>query len=371
MNARFLAVTKPGLDGATLPRSGVLLVLLLTCLVLAACASGPDTRHERFVFTHDAAEISGVLQLPQSAGPHPAVIFVHGDGEMTWDGYGYYTPMQEAMIAAGFAVLSWDKPGVGNSTGNWLSQSMQERADMVATASRLLKARGDIQAGSVGLWGISQAGWVMPIALTQTDDFAFMISVSGAVNWKQQSRFYMQNRLEMDGYDAQETAAAFAFEDKADALLEGDDDYKTYAGFIRSAPPCCRALMKENRWEFVRKNINSDAEPYLQGITVPVLAIFGDKDLNVDVEDSIRRYTQSLAMSGNPDFEIKVFENANHSLIPAQEGQISGRGSSAYQMILSIRSQGADAFAPGYIDFTVAWLSERFTQNQTPNPLGE
>ncbi|NOX50692.1 MAG: hypothetical protein GXP16_09175 [Gammaproteobacteria bacterium] len=290
---------------------------------------------------------------------------------MTWDGYGYYTPLQEAMVAAGFAVLSWDKPGVGKSTGNWLSQSMHDRAEMLTTASRLLKARDDIQAETIGLWGISQAGWVMPIAVTQTDDFAFMISVSGAINLIQQGGFYMRNRLELEGYEEDEIVAAFALYERENALLRGDGDYKSYAEFIRAAPPCCRSLKTKERWEFIKKNLDNDAGPYLEKTSVPVLAIFGDKDLNVDIEDSVQNYTQYLTAAGNSDFTIKVFENADHGLMPTPEGEISGRGGSAYLMILKIHAEGAGAFVNDYISFTVAWLSQRFTANQNLNFSGE
>ncbi len=88
--------------------------------LLAACSTGTASyQKQKFEFAYGQDEISGVLLLPDAPGPHPAVIFIHGDGEAVWDQYGYYTPLQEAMLEAGFAVLSWDKPGVGKSGGDW------------------------------------------------------------------------------------------------------------------------------------------------------------------------------------------------------------------------------------------------------------
>ena len=127
------------------------------------------------------------------------------------------------MLEAGFAVLSWDKPGVGKSGGDWPNYSMQDRANMLIHASNILKSRDAINPDVIGLWGISQAGWVMPLAITESDNSTFMISVSGAINWLQQGQYYMIKRLEAEGYRQDEITEALAFSDKGNGfLLEPD-----------------------------------------------------------------------------------------------------------------------------------------------------
>ncbi len=90
---------------------------------------------------------------------------------------------------------------------------------MLIHASNILKSREDINPDKIGLWGISQAGWVMPLAITESDNFAFMISVSGAINWLQQGQYYMIKRLEAEGYRQDEIAEALAFSDKGNGFL--------------------------------------------------------------------------------------------------------------------------------------------------------
>ena len=166
----------------------------------------------------------------------------------------------------------------------------------------------------------------------------------------------------MEGYDEQEILEAFTISDKGNALLESGATYEQYANFVKNSPPCCRSLMSKDRWEFVKKNMGSDAGPFLQKIQVPVLAIFGINDLNVDIKDSLKNYEKYLKKAGNRDFTFKAFLNADHSLMPVQSGKERLK-TSGFKMIFKIELYGADAFAPGYIDYTVDWLSKRFTQD--------
>ena len=78
------------------------------------------------------------------------------------------------------AVLGYDKRGVGGSTGDWNTASFEDLAGDVVAAFEYLKTRRDIDRTQIGLLGVSQAGWVMPLAAVRARDMAFLISVSGA-----------------------------------------------------------------------------------------------------------------------------------------------------------------------------------------------
>ena len=88
----------------------------------------------------------------------------------------------ERMLDAGYAVFSWDKPGTGKSTGQVdnTPRVYHQRAQIILDAIEVMKKRPISTAGGSGLWGISQGGYVMPLALSQTKDIAFMICVSCA-----------------------------------------------------------------------------------------------------------------------------------------------------------------------------------------------
>jgi hypothetical protein len=106
-------------------------------------------------------------------------VFVHGDGPNNRTAGGSYLPIMERMLAAGYATFAWDKPGSGASGGEIdRNHLLAQRSQIVLDAIDLLKQRRDIDAGRIGLWGISQAGYVMPKVLEQSDDVAFLIAIS-------------------------------------------------------------------------------------------------------------------------------------------------------------------------------------------------
>lgn len=122
------------------PIKAVFLIVYVGAFILTGCTS-PSTS-ERFSFTDKGNRLVGQLHLPAEPGPHPAVIIVHGDGATPWDGHGYYMPFIRWLNEAGFAALSWDKPGVGRSAGDWVAQSMQDRANELVSAAEALRRIG-------------------------------------------------------------------------------------------------------------------------------------------------------------------------------------------------------------------------------------
>ena len=334
--------------------AGVLFAIL--CIAVSACSHNGATT-TRTDFVHGNNKLAARLMLPGTPGPHPAVLIVHGDGEGTWDSYGYYKPYIRALNNAGFAVYSWNKPGISGSTGNWLDQSMQDRADEVIAAASALRARPDIRPNEIGLLGFSQAGWVMPKAIRKDPSLAFMVSVSGAVNWLDQSSYITRNRMRLEGASAPEIETAIGFDQKLIDLLVADADYAAYKSFMQSAPECCDDLMSEERWTFVKLNFRSDVREDLAHVKVPVLAVFGDKDMNVDYVESAEVYRNILGATPGAD-TIITLEDADHSLLPAMSDRYATAGPDLTQRIISVEIFGADAFAGDAIELIAEWVSE-------------
>ncbi|WP_291078139.1 alpha/beta fold hydrolase [Hyphomonas sp.] len=328
-------------------------LLSLTVLVAACSHSMTDTRTD---FPHNDNMLAGRLLLPKTPGPHPAVLIVHGDGDSTWNGYGYYKPFMQALTEAGFAVYSWDKPGVGGSSGNWLNQSMEDRADEVIAAANVLRRRSDIRLDEIGLLGFSQAGWVMPKAISKDQNFAFMVSVSGAINWLEQSEYTTRNRLRLDGAPDAEIEIALTFDKRVVDLLIKEADYQAYQELMNSAPECCDDVMSEERWAFVKLNFRSDAREDLARVDVPVLAVFGNRDMNVDFAQSAEVYMDILSKTPGAD-AIVTLRDADHMLLPALSDRYVTADAALTQRIISIEVFGADAFADGAIERITNWIS--------------
>src|SRR5207247_3161520 len=114
------------------------------------------------------------LISPNTRAKHPAIILVHASGSEDRE---YLLPFVRFLIRRGITVLGYDKRGVGGSTGDWNTASFDDLAGDVVAAVEYLKTRSDIDGKQIGLLGISQAGWIMPLAAIRSKDVAFLISI--------------------------------------------------------------------------------------------------------------------------------------------------------------------------------------------------
>ncbi len=136
-------------------------------------------------FESNGARLHFVLESPPGAGPFPGVVIGQGSGRATTSDGAIYVPF---LLERGFAVLRYDKRGVGQSTGiyrgvsaaNSEAQIAELGGDMAAALS-FLAARPGIDAGRLGLMGTSQAGWVMVAAAERSPLARFAIAVTGSV----------------------------------------------------------------------------------------------------------------------------------------------------------------------------------------------
>ena len=128
-------------------------------------------------FTNRDVQLTGTLIAPSVGSRHPAIVLVHGSGA---ENRAYMLPWARFLIRHGIAVLGYDKRGVGESTGDWNAATYEDLAGDAVAAVEYLKTRRDIDAAQIGLLGISQAGWIMPLAAVRSKDVAFLISISGA-----------------------------------------------------------------------------------------------------------------------------------------------------------------------------------------------
>src|SRR5262249_14421298 len=155
-------------------------------------------------FENGDVTLAGSLLLPLTPGPHPAVIFVHGSGPSSRNDYRLWA---NYFAANGFATLIFDKRGVGESTGNWAAAGFDELAGDALAEIEQLKTRADIQPQKIGLCGMSQAGWIMPLAASRSADVAFIISLSGAgVTPEEQGAYMVEHRVRAEKFtDAEVT----------------------------------------------------------------------------------------------------------------------------------------------------------------------
>jgi uncharacterized protein len=267
-------------------------------------------------FSTDQGVMVGTLILPSETDGAPVAVFVHGDGPQDRFSSDGYLVQMRLLLEAGIGVFSWDKPGVGASQGNWLHQSMSDRAREATAALDAVRAQAGVDASKAGFLGFSQAGWVVPEAAGPGSTAAFAILVGGAVNWQDQGAYY---------------------------------------GRQRRARGIERASMSAERWAFVGRNQESDARTALARISVPFLGIFGSEDLNVDPVGDAAIYRE-LAEPLRPENKVLVIEGATHGLLRAPLFNYQLLSQWPSWTVLAYVVAGRYAFVPGVWDQTASWI---------------
>ncbi|MGY4390690.1 dienelactone hydrolase [Streptomyces sp. TE12347] len=292
----------------------VLLTVLLLALATALLFTGVvlwqhdyGLHEERVTVPAAGHDLPGVLATPtgRGTGPFPLVVLVHGDGEVDATHDGFYRPYWEAFARAGYASLSLDKPA------DWLGQTMDDRArETVDALTWAARTRPEIDPARIGLWGASQAGWVMPkvVARAPAPGVRFVIAVGTAVNWERQGEYNLRAELRAAGADAERTAAALRTREATLALLRRGATYEEY----RASPGADRELTAE-RWTFISRNHTADMTADLRAMPpVPVLLISGADDLNVDGAE-----TEALhrSVSAPGTLTVRRYPGATHALL--------------------------------------------------------
>ncbi|MDK0522326.1 alpha/beta hydrolase [Streptomyces sp. ML-6] len=326
---------------------------LVTVLVVAAGLTGVvlwqnsyDMDEQRVTIRHGGHTLNGVLATPRDGRRHGLVVYIHGDGPVDATHDDGYKPMWEANARAGYASLSWDKPGVAGAPGNWLDQSMDDRADEAAAAIAWARARPDIDGDRIGLWGASQAGWVMPKVAARTP-VSFVVAVSPAINWLQQGRYNLLAELRADGASAARTKAEITRSDTTRRLLERHASFEEYVEAMDGDADG----MTADRWGFISKNYTADATRDLRALRgVPVLLTLAAHDVNVDTADTERGYRKVL----DPGDALKVehYPGATHSLLKQSVEQ------SDLELTLTALLSPRSLFADGFLDDQRQFLEE-------------
>jgi len=310
-------------------------------------------RDEPVTFRNGDVTLSGTLFLPPANGRRPAVVLFHGSGPEPRNEF-----MGHWFAEHGIAALTYDKRGVGASTGDFRTVPFTDLAADGLAAVALLEARADVDPKRVGVWGLSQGGWLGPLAASESQDVAFVIAVSGpGVSPGEQMIFYYAAELRAQGFSDAEVAEAGDARRKAWHFLSTGEDYTearqaldgarsrrwfaAAAGqadglFSRSASallndPAVRARV------WFRHEVDYDPRVALRALSVPALFIFGEKDTVVPVEASVAIIRATLTTAGHHDFSIIVFPGADHGL-----------------SVMSV--DGRDTLAPGYLDAIDGWL---------------
>jgi pimeloyl-ACP methyl ester carboxylesterase len=308
------------------------------------------TTHEAVTFRNGEVELHGVLSMPAGPGRHPAVVLVHGSGAATRN-VGFF---QTAYERLGIAVLSFDKRGAGESTGNWKSAPFTDLAGDVLAGVAMLKARADIDPARIGLDGSSQGGWVGAIAASRSADVAWLqVRVGSGVSVVENMLYEDIAAMRDLGLDAAQTGEVVAFDREVYALaMAGEPRDKAMAVAAKvEGKPWFRTLYpdgfrtSEHGFAWLRANGAIESVDYLRKVRCPVNWYLGATDGNVPTARSAPRIVQALLDGGNADFAVTVLPS-DHSFLADVPANSPDKSKVTH-------------YVPGFFEANAAWLRAR------------
>lgn len=277
-------------------------------------------------FKDGEVTLKGVLLVPDGPGPHPAVVYAHGSGPATRQG-GFF---HSVFLKHGIAVLAFDKRGAGESGGDWQKSSLNDLASDLLAGVEFLKTQPGIDPNRIGIYGISQAGWVASLAASRSPDIKFLcINCGSGVSVAENMVFERESVLLQAGLKGSELSAAVDFYrtllqaasdgkpwEEIKALLEGGktQPWAKHMSIVNAGP--------DNMWwNWLKLNGNVDPVALLKDVNCPVLWFLGDTDRNVPSQQSLPLLQAALA--GKPGSEVLMMSPATHVMFESKTGYFS------------------------------------------------
>jgi pimeloyl-ACP methyl ester carboxylesterase len=304
-------------------------------------------------------QLTGVLVKPVTLGPHPGIVLLHGAGPQTYSKW-YYRIHTNAFVRQGFAVLSYDQRGSGNSEGNLRTVTFQDLINDGLAAVSFIRAQPDIIPDQIGLFGISESGWFTPEIAATDGDIAFIVNrVSPPLSWTTVVLFEWEMEAIEAGiskYEIEEiltlqasiyqyyidvtTGESIPNGSERDAInVQLADIQNRHGDFMNSALP----EYDVEEYSALASKYSYDPYPFLAEIDVPMLYIMAGKDTNVPTEASVALLEQ-LKLDLNKNITIETYPGASHYLYRWEWFPLEG------------------FYVPGYLDLIGSWAAEQIEQ---------
>lgn len=292
---------------------------------------------EAVSFQNEKAELtlSGTLTKPKGTGPFPAVLLIPGSGPTDRDesafGHKPFLVLADYLTRRGVIVLRVDKRGVGQSKGNLALATLSDFTSDALSALAYLKARKDVATARIGVIGHSEGGLVGSQVVLASSDVAFLILLASPGLPGEQIILGQQARLLAAlGLPESDIKKAQAFEAGILAVVKADTDQPSAENKLKrlleqdpqtgSMGQIGEAQVKTLLSPWYRDFIRYDPRPTLALVKCPVLAIGGDKDLQVPAVDNLVAIKEALRTGGNTKYKLSLLPGINHLLQRAATG---------------------------------------------------
>nr|WP_238401556.1 alpha/beta hydrolase [Altererythrobacter sp. C41] len=312
---------------------------------------------ESRTFRSGDATLAGTLYLPEGGQALAAVVVTHSASKPLRDA-ALYRHLTEMLPPLGIAVLTYDRRGSGRSGGSLKDSDYAMLADDAIAAVRMLKADPRIDPKRIGVWGLSQGGWLSLLAAARSPDVRFVVSISAPVVTSDvQMMFRSENSMRINGYSDAEIHQMRAMRLAVDDYMRGTGDRAVAQALVDAAKdePWFDLLYMgktvgdraTSRW---RKEIEYDPLPTLDQVDVPALILFGGNDPVVPVATSVARIDARRA----PSLTVRVIAGADHHMATSMTPKAQ---------MDPAQSQWARPEAAEYFVILASWMTDRAIAN--------
>jgi len=228
----------------------------------------------------DSIQLAGMLMVPKGDGPFPVVVFIHGSGP-SYRNSVWYISVAKYLIEHGIAVVLPDKRGCEKSEGEWVGADFNQLASDVLSAVEYVEKQATFQTSVIGILGMSQGGWIAPVAACQSDEIDFVATMSGATVTTDEQLVYEE--------------------------IHNIEPF-TYRFIAKMMAPL--TARRINNMAHQNALVGFDPIPYWKQVSAPVFMAFGGDDRNVPVEKCIER----LSAHHLNQFQLKVYPQGGHGI---------------------------------------------------------
>jgi len=280
--------------------------------------------------------LAGTLTLPSKEGNFPAVILITGSGAQNRDeelmGHKPFLVISDYLTKNGIAVLRFDDRGTGASKGDFKTATTSDFATDVEAGVAFLKTRKEINKKKIGLIGHSEGGIIAPMVANNSKDVAFIVLLAGTGIPGDQLLLLQQELIgKASGLNDENLKkarminhGAYEVVEKAKTTDQLKVDLTSY--IKKSLAEGGNAFKPEGMTEddFVKLQVSMMISPWmifflkydpaiaLEKVKCPVLALNGEKDLQVPSKENLEAIKKALAKGGNKKVTAIELPGLNH-----------------------------------------------------------
>jgi hypothetical protein len=294
-------------------------------------------------------KLAGTLTIPEGKGPFPAALLITGSGpeDRNEEVFGHkpFLILADDLTRAGIAVLRVDDRGVGGSGGGKTHPTSADLAQDILQGVAYLRGRPEVDSRKIGLIGHSEGGLIGPIAASQSTEVAFVVLLAGPgvpgdeIISRQTELIFRANGMMEDSLRMlldQQHRMHQLIRSGADssrirefvmneALAQVDDSAKAVGLTPEMQAELDQGVNRETtvmNSPWFRYFLTTDPRPFLRRLTVPVLALGGELDLQVDPDQNLPEIKRALEEGGNKDVTVTKLSGLNHLFQKATTGKV-------------------------------------------------